>query len=908
MISSLLLLAIGAPLAIASPALPEIPVERATVRPLSEHLLRYRKMWQDTAAPQWKLPPGGKIMAKFDTQNVVNLTAFRLLVARMEDSLLATPPREGLSTITRSYGDDLPKLTARSDNYNLFYLDDPVVGQYYAVIKRSFHRLLDLYGLDKTRRYWLHGWANCFRLGQGIHWHAHGSVDGGQPVSGSFMVTVNASATLYRVGDLPRSVTDRHAPAFYAYDHNAGGTEMAGVLRNPNTPGDLLFFGSDIAHRSTVVDAEQARGFESVAGADCRISTSFDISTDEALDGNHHSVPLFDPANPYFEDGKAMQAMAREGAAIVRRLDRRRRELERGEAGGGYEDDDEEADGGGGAPPPLPCMDAHADCEGWSEMGECQANREWMYVHCRRACGLCGHTGDGRDVGDRRFRLRPYEGEGEEEEEEEEAEEEDLEEEKDGGLLECAERAGFPGERQCFAPEAAAAAKARFHAQASPGFASCNFGGGECAGRVFDLQPGGIVALDNFTSPKILRGFQRIFSTRHDYEHIINGALSQEYEYGKPYKPPDLSIPPEDKGAPKKGPRAPWATARARVWCPVLRRIRKAAEAHLKPNLTVPVNILQNTFSDRTHCVAQLRPGSSSLLSALRFLDSYGGYKGRFFVDHAMQRRYSSRDPSKNVVTPHTDTDFEGRCLSAALYVGDDALIADRNVSGVFQTYTCVKGECHGLYGDRLMSTYERGVMQRRGNVVAVQRSPYITNRLVLFASETPHGVTHLRVGDQRDIFFVWLTCHRDFEPEGGSSTGRDRQYQRYGAAGDQAKLVDRACAKWWREQQEKRKKQRKVETTEEKTSVEAVVPPRTESDESDDVGDDAQRPELEAVAVVESSSAVSDDSDDASDDGAPPPDLVWPFEQDLPLPILRNAARLTKLFQSGGSTPTTAE
>ena len=34
-----------------------------------------------------------------------------------------------------------------------------------------------------------------------------------------------------------------------------------------------------------------------------------------------------------------------------------------------------------------------------------------------------------------------------------------------------------------------------------------------------------------------------------------------------------------------------------------------------------PVEILQNTFSDRTRCIAQLRPGSSFLLSALRFFD-----------------------------------------------------------------------------------------------------------------------------------------------------------------------------------------------------------------------------------------------------------------------------------------------
>ena len=34
-----------------------------------------------------------------------------------------------------------------------------------------------------------------------------------------------------------------------------------------------------------------------------------------------------------------------------------------------------------------------------------------------------------------------------------------------------------------------------------------------------------------------------------------------------------------------------------------------------------PVNIVQNTFSDRARCIAQLRPGSSFPLSALRFLD-----------------------------------------------------------------------------------------------------------------------------------------------------------------------------------------------------------------------------------------------------------------------------------------------
>ena len=39
---------------------------------------------------------------------------------------------------------------------------------------------------------------------------------------------------------------------------------------------------------------------------------------------------------------------------------------------------------------------------------------------------------------------------------------------------------------------------------------------------------------------------------------------------------------------------------------------------HLKQVLQ-PVKLLQNTVSDRARCIAQLRPGSSFLLSALRF-------------------------------------------------------------------------------------------------------------------------------------------------------------------------------------------------------------------------------------------------------------------------------------------------
>ena len=64
------------------------------------------------------------------------------------------------------------------------------------------------------------------------------------------------------------------------------------------------------------------------------------------------------------------------------------------------------------------------------------------------------------------------------------------------------------------------------------------------------------------------------------------------------------------------------------VWGVYLYAVPSASAA---PIMWPPVNILQNTFSDRARCVAQLRPGSLFLLSALRFLDRtyYGSRDGK---------------------------------------------------------------------------------------------------------------------------------------------------------------------------------------------------------------------------------------------------------------------------------------
>ena len=35
------------------------------------------------------------------------------------------------------------------------------------------------------------------------------------------------------------------------------------------------------------------------------------------------------------------------------------------------------------------CGDAAAQCAEWAKAGECDANPDYMTVHCRKACGIC---------------------------------------------------------------------------------------------------------------------------------------------------------------------------------------------------------------------------------------------------------------------------------------------------------------------------------------------------------------------------------------------------------------------------------------------------------------------------------------------------------------------------------------
>ena len=54
-------------------------------------------------------------------------------------------------------------LIANASRYNLFYIDEPWVGDYFWLIKRAFHEYIKEYDINIEDKLWIHSWANCFR-------------------------------------------------------------------------------------------------------------------------------------------------------------------------------------------------------------------------------------------------------------------------------------------------------------------------------------------------------------------------------------------------------------------------------------------------------------------------------------------------------------------------------------------------------------------------------------------------------------------------------------------------------------------------------------------------------------------------------------------------------------------------
>ena len=245
-------------------------------------------------------------------------------------------------------GDELRKrretpLTTKSDLYNVFFLDDPAVGQLYWFVKRAFHAYAREYNLTLDRTWWLHGWANCFRRDDGISFHSHGV-----RVSGNFAVnTAPGSHTRYKSHqqaewDVHRRWHDHAQP--FADDYrddlrhmsSTGAPRFLGPdepeFRGDFEPGDLTLFDGFVKHQSNDHDPTHDAYYSSRASElgipDCRITIAFDVwpETFEYDRGhvgvgpmmNWHTLPLFDPNDPWFHKLKSQNVAGDEGASPIK--------------------------------------------------------------------------------------------------------------------------------------------------------------------------------------------------------------------------------------------------------------------------------------------------------------------------------------------------------------------------------------------------------------------------------------------------------------------------------------------------------------------------------------------------------------------------------------------------------------
>jgi len=238
------------------------------------------------------------LFLKFDTHEKVSIEDFRDAVHRHEKDILATPLRPGLVGL-----DKASTMTSRSDRYNVFFWEEPWVGDYFWLIKRAFHQYIEAYDLKKTitKPMYIHSWANCLRKGQKLEWHNHGE-EGDFQISGTFAVSTSpGSATLYKIPGSDK------------------------IMRNPNKGHDLVMFDSMIDHQTTTVDTSQLKGLNETAESNCRITSSWDINEEPGT--VWHSVPFYDPEDPYFTNDPTGTKTVRMGQEVLK-LDQTEEEIE----------------------------------------------------------------------------------------------------------------------------------------------------------------------------------------------------------------------------------------------------------------------------------------------------------------------------------------------------------------------------------------------------------------------------------------------------------------------------------------------------------------------------------------------------------------------------------------------------
>lgn len=135
-----------------------------------------------------------------------------------------TEPRSDGSTMLGDH-----HLTARFQNWNVFYVDHPAVEVLWQFVKEGYERFMSLHNTSLPVPLSIQSWANVLRKGDDIGSHAHASEPSEAVASTNFCVTADEStATVY---DLP-GYPNRTA-AF------------------TNQPGQLIVFPPWVPHHTT---------------------------------------------------------------------------------------------------------------------------------------------------------------------------------------------------------------------------------------------------------------------------------------------------------------------------------------------------------------------------------------------------------------------------------------------------------------------------------------------------------------------------------------------------------------------------------------------------------------------------------------------------------------------------------
>eukprot|EP00933_Yihiella_yeosuensis_P046565 TRINITY_DN42130_c0_g1_i1.p1 TRINITY_DN42130_c0_g1~~TRINITY_DN42130_c0_g1_i1.p1 ORF type:complete len:455 (-),score=82.24 TRINITY_DN42130_c0_g1_i1:514-1695(-) len=146
-------------------------------------------------------------------------------------------------------------------------------------------------------------------------------------------------------------------------------------------------------------------------------------------------------------------------------------------------------------------------------------------------------------------------------------------------------------------------------------------------------------------------------------------------------------------------------------------------------------------------------------------MDGPWAYRGNYYPDLFTLRRYGAMAPMK----VHMDTGTYGRCLSASLHVGRQP--ASEGQGGDLEIYKC-NGTCRQWRGWQAQGQ-EQPKEDLRDSEPLVTSSvvAYKPGRLAFFLSETPHGVSGVAEGGERDVLFVWFSCEATFR-SGAVSSG----------------------------------------------------------------------------------------------------------------------------------------